>query len=138
MQKSNGDGLLRPSSRPPSPCFLQAARFAPGRSRFAPVGPRARRVCPARRTNRSRSRQSMEPAAISRRLRRPIRKAHQSWQASTPAMSASPCGNQATDRREDNAMEGMGGMMWGMGLIWVLVLVVAVLLIMALVKYLRS
>ena len=35
-------------------------------------------------------------------------------------------------------MEGMGGMMWGMGLIWVLVVVIAVLLIMALVKYLRS
>lgn len=35
-------------------------------------------------------------------------------------------------------MEGMGDMMWGMGLIWVLGLVVLVLVIAALVKYLRS
>lgn len=35
-------------------------------------------------------------------------------------------------------MEGMGEMMWGMGLIWILVLVVIVLLIAALIKYLRS
>jgi hypothetical protein len=31
----------------------------------------------------------------------------------------------------------MGGMMWGMGLIWVLVVIVLVLAIAALVKYLR-
>ena len=35
-------------------------------------------------------------------------------------------------------MEGMGDMMWGMGLTWVLGLVVLVLVIAALVKYLRS
>ena len=31
----------------------------------------------------------------------------------------------------------MGGMMWGMGLIWILVIIVLVLAIFALVKYLR-
>ena len=33
-------------------------------------------------------------------------------------------------------MQGMSGMMWGMGLIWVLVVVLLVLGIAALVKYL--
>ncbi len=37
-----------------------------------------------------------------------------------------------------NMMEGMGEMMWGMGLIWLLVLVVVILLIAALAKYLLS
>lgn len=31
---------------------------------------------------------------------------------------------------------GMGGVMWGMGLVWLLILVLAVLGVMALVKYL--
>ncbi|MDX6748556.1 hypothetical protein SH611_01925 [Geminicoccaceae bacterium 1502E] len=35
-------------------------------------------------------------------------------------------------------MEGMGGMMWGMGLVWILVIVLLVLGIAALVKYLRG
>ena len=35
-------------------------------------------------------------------------------------------------------MEGMGGMMWGMGLLWLLVIVVLVLAAAALIKYLRS
>lgn len=35
-------------------------------------------------------------------------------------------------------MDGMGWMMGGMGLVWLLVVVVLVLLIPALVKYLRS
>ena len=35
-------------------------------------------------------------------------------------------------------MDGMGWMMAGMGLVWILVVVVLVLLIAALVKYLRS
>lgn len=33
-------------------------------------------------------------------------------------------------------MEGMGGMMWGMGLVWLLLLLVLVLAAAALVKYL--
>lgn len=33
-------------------------------------------------------------------------------------------------------MEGMGGMMWGMGLVWLLVILVLVLGVAALVKYL--
>jgi tellurite resistance protein TehA-like permease len=35
-------------------------------------------------------------------------------------------------------MDGMGGMMWGMGLLWLLVIVVLVLAAAALIKYLRS
>ena len=35
-------------------------------------------------------------------------------------------------------MDGMGGMMWGAGLFWLLLLVVLVLAAAALVKYLRS
>ncbi len=35
-------------------------------------------------------------------------------------------------------MDGMGWMMAGMGLVWILVVVVLVLLIAALLKYLRS
>jgi tellurite resistance protein TehA-like permease len=38
----------------------------------------------------------------------------------------------------DRMMDGMGGMMWGMGLLWVLLVVVLVLAAAALVKYLRS
>jgi len=33
-------------------------------------------------------------------------------------------------------MDGMGGMMWGMGLVWLLVVVLLVLAIAALIKYL--
>ena len=35
-------------------------------------------------------------------------------------------------------MGGMGGMMWGAGLVWLLLVVVLVLAAAALVKYLRS
>jgi hypothetical protein len=35
-------------------------------------------------------------------------------------------------------MDGMGGMMWGMGLLWLLLILVLVLAAAALVKYLRS
>ena len=33
-------------------------------------------------------------------------------------------------------MNGMGGMMWGMGLVWLIVMVVLALAVAALVKYL--
>lgn len=33
-------------------------------------------------------------------------------------------------------VDGMGGMMWGMGLIWLIVVIVLVLAVAALVKYL--
>lgn len=36
----------------------------------------------------------------------------------------------------DNTMDGMGGMMWGMGILWLLVAVLLVLGIAALIKYL--
>lgn len=35
-------------------------------------------------------------------------------------------------------MEGMGGMMWGMGIFWILILVLVVLGIVALAKYISS
>jgi hypothetical protein len=35
-------------------------------------------------------------------------------------------------------MGGMGGMMWGAGLVWLLLVIVLVLAAAALVKYLRS
>jgi hypothetical protein len=35
-------------------------------------------------------------------------------------------------------IDGMSGMMWGMGLLWLLVIVVLVFAAAALVKYLRS
>ena len=35
-------------------------------------------------------------------------------------------------------MDGRGGMMWGLGLLWLLLVVVLVLAAAALVKYLRS
>jgi hypothetical protein len=35
-------------------------------------------------------------------------------------------------------MDGMGGMMWGVGLLWLLVIVVLALGAAALIKYLRS
>ena len=38
----------------------------------------------------------------------------------------------------DRMMDGMGGMMWGAGLVWVLLVIVLVLAAAALVKYLRS
>jgi hypothetical protein len=38
----------------------------------------------------------------------------------------------------DQMMTGMGGMMWGMGLIWLFVVIVLVLAVTALVKYLFS
>jgi tellurite resistance protein TehA-like permease len=43
--------------------------------------------------------------------------------------------NRATDR---TMIDGMSGMMWGMGLLWLLVIVVLVFAAAALVKYLRS
>lgn len=36
-----------------------------------------------------------------------------------------------------DAMTGMFGMMWGMGLVWLLILVLVILGIAALIKYLR-
>ncbi len=38
----------------------------------------------------------------------------------------------------DRMMDGMGGMMWGAALVWLLVVIVLVLAAAALVKYLRS
>jgi tellurite resistance protein TehA-like permease len=38
----------------------------------------------------------------------------------------------------DRMMDGMGGMMWGIGLLWLLLAVVLILAAAALVKYLRS
>jgi tellurite resistance protein TehA-like permease len=38
----------------------------------------------------------------------------------------------------DRVMDGMGGMMWGIGLLWLLLIVVLVLAAAVLVKYLRS
>ena len=38
----------------------------------------------------------------------------------------------------DRMMDGMGGMMWGAGLLWLLLVIVLVLGAAALVKYLRS
>jgi tellurite resistance protein TehA-like permease len=38
----------------------------------------------------------------------------------------------------DRMIDGMGGMMWGMGLLWLLLVIVLILAAAALVKYLRS
>jgi tellurite resistance protein TehA-like permease len=38
----------------------------------------------------------------------------------------------------DRMMDGMGAMMWGAGLLWLLIIIVLVLAAAALVKYLRS
>jgi hypothetical protein len=38
----------------------------------------------------------------------------------------------------DRMMDGMGGMMWGMGLLWLLLVIVLIRAAAALVKYLRS
>jgi tellurite resistance protein TehA-like permease len=38
----------------------------------------------------------------------------------------------------DRMMDGMVGMMWGAGLLWLLVVIVLVLAAVALVKYIRS
>jgi hypothetical protein len=38
----------------------------------------------------------------------------------------------------DRMMDAMGGMMWGAGLLWLLLIVVLVLAAAALIKYLRS
>ena len=38
----------------------------------------------------------------------------------------------------DRMMEGMGGMMWGMGLLWLLLVLVLIIAAAALIKYLRS
>jgi tellurite resistance protein TehA-like permease len=38
----------------------------------------------------------------------------------------------------DRMMDGMGGMMWGIGLLWLLLAIVLILAVAALVKYLRS
>jgi len=35
-------------------------------------------------------------------------------------------------------MDGMGGMMWAAGLLWILLIIVLILAAVALVKYLRS
>jgi len=40
------------------------------------------------------------------------------------------------EERTSAMMSNMGGMMWGMGLVWLLVVVVLVLAVAALVKYL--
>jgi len=37
----------------------------------------------------------------------------------------------------DRMMDRMGGMMWGMGLLWLLLVIVLILAAAALVKYLR-
>ena len=37
----------------------------------------------------------------------------------------------------DRMMDGMGGMMWSAGLLWLLVIIVLILAAAALVKYLR-
>jgi hypothetical protein len=42
------------------------------------------------------------------------------------------------DGMMNGMMEGGGAMMWGMGLLWLLVIVLLVLGIAALIKYLRS
>ena len=39
---------------------------------------------------------------------------------------------------ERSMMEGMGGMMWAAGLLWLLLIIVLVLAAAALIKYLRS
>ena len=38
----------------------------------------------------------------------------------------------------DRMMDGIGGMMWGVGLLWLLLIVVLVFAAAALIKYLRS
>jgi tellurite resistance protein TehA-like permease len=38
----------------------------------------------------------------------------------------------------DRMMDGMGGMMWGAGLLWLLLAIILVLAAAALIKYLRS
>lgn len=38
----------------------------------------------------------------------------------------------------DRMMDGMGGMMWAAGLLWLLLVIVLILAAAALVKYLRS
>jgi flagellar basal body-associated protein FliL len=38
----------------------------------------------------------------------------------------------------DRMMEGMGGMMWAAGLLWLLLIIVLVLAAAALIKYFRS
>jgi len=38
----------------------------------------------------------------------------------------------------DRMMDGLSGMMWGAGLLWLLLIVVLVLAAAALIKYLRS
>jgi len=38
----------------------------------------------------------------------------------------------------DRMMDGMGGMMWAAGLIWLLLVIVLILAAVALVKYIRS
>ena len=38
----------------------------------------------------------------------------------------------------DRMMDGVGGMMWGAGLLWLLLIVILVLAAAALIKYLRS
>jgi hypothetical protein len=38
----------------------------------------------------------------------------------------------------DRMMDGMGGMMWAAGLLWLLLVIVLILAAVALVKYIRS
>ena len=38
----------------------------------------------------------------------------------------------------DRMMDGMGGMMWGAGLLWLLLVIVLILAAVALVKYIQS
>jgi hypothetical protein len=55
-----------------------------------------------------------------------------------PLPDGGKSGPSSNTTRNTEIMEGMGDMMWGMGLIWILILVVLVLVIAALAKYLRS
>ena len=58
---------------------------------------------------------------------------------STPATSLRPplVSGPHDDRMGDDMMDGMGWTMGGMGLVWILLLVVLVLAAAALIKYLR-
>ena len=52
----------------------------------------------------------------------------------------SPVPSHAANHRQNerSMMEGMGGMMWAAGLLWLLLIIVLVLAAAALIKYLRS
>ena len=55
-----------------------------------------------------------------------------------PARSKSRRAADAGGPTDRVMMDGMGGMMWGMGLLWLLLVIVLILAAAALVKYLRS